>query len=131
MSYVRIYKPGGGLVRRGGGVSPQKKSGALAGRLGVRPGIACLVVFIFAKLVLGRLMVSSLQHQQEPLEMQEARLEEARSLTPGLSSCFSWIERMMLVFFPPPRDVLAAKGKGLDARQKLERMRNLKVRIET
>ena len=38
---------------------------------------------------------------------------------------------MMLVFFPPPRDVLAAKGKGLDARQKLERMRNLKVRIET
>ena len=34
-------------------------------------------------------------------------------------------------FFPPPRDVLAAKGKGLDARQKLEKMRNLKVRIET
>ena len=33
----RIYKPGGGLVRRGG-ISPQKKSGALAGRLGVRPG---------------------------------------------------------------------------------------------
>ena len=37
----------------------------------------------------------------------------------------------MFVFFPPPRDVLAAKGKGLDARQKLEKMRNLKVRIET
>jgi len=35
-----IYKPGGGLVRRGGGVSPVKKSGALAGRLGVRPGSA-------------------------------------------------------------------------------------------
>ena len=33
----RIYKPGGGLVKRGG-ISPQKKSGALAGRLGVRPG---------------------------------------------------------------------------------------------
>ena len=37
----------------------------------------------------------------------------------------------MFVFFPPPRDVLAAKGKGLDARQKLEKMRNLKVGIET
>ena len=53
---VRIYKPGGGLVRRGGGVSLQKKSGALAGRLGVRPGTACLVVFIFANLVLRKLM---------------------------------------------------------------------------
>ena len=64
------------------------------------------------------------------MEMREAKLGEARSLTPGLSSCFSWIEKM-IVFFPPPRDVLAAKGKGLDARQKLEKMRNLKVRIET
>ena len=61
--------------------------------------------------------------------MREAKLGEARSLTPGLSSCFSWMEKM-IVFFPPPRDVLAAKGKGLDARQKLEKMRNLKVRIE-
>ena len=44
-------------MRRGGGVSPQKKSGGLAGRLGVRPGTACLVDFIFANLVLGKLMV--------------------------------------------------------------------------
>ena len=33
--------------------------------------------------------------------------------------------KMQPAFF---RDVLAAKGKGLDARQKLEKMRNLKVR---
>ena len=37
--YGRIYKPGGGLARKGG-ISPVKKSGALAGRLGVRPGTA-------------------------------------------------------------------------------------------
>ena len=42
--YGRIYKPGGGLVRRGG-ISPQKKSGALAGRLGVRPGIKDLWIY--------------------------------------------------------------------------------------
>ena len=29
------------------------------------------------------------------------------------------------------RDVLSAKGKGLDARQKLEKMRNLKVKTQT
>ena len=44
-------------MRRGGGVSPQKRSGALAGRLGVRPGIVSLVDFIFVNLVLGKLMV--------------------------------------------------------------------------
>jgi len=79
-----IYKPGGGLVRRGGGVSPVKKSGALAGRLGVRPGSAGTV-------------------------------GDARSKIGGGGGKIS-----------DARDVLAAKGKGLDARQKLEKMRNLK-----
>ena len=36
--------------------------------------------------------------------------------------------KIQIAFF---RDVLAAKGKGLDARQKLEKMRNLKVKIQT
>jgi len=77
-----IYKPGGGLVRRGGGVSPVKKSGALAGRLGVRPGSAGTVGDARSKIGGGKISDA--------------------------------------------RDVLAAKGKGLDARQKLEKMRNLK-----
>jgi len=76
-----IYKPGGGLVRRGV-VSPQKKSGALAGRLGVRPGSAGTVGDARSKIGTGKISDA--------------------------------------------RDVLAAKGKGLDARQKLEKMRNLK-----
>jgi len=76
-----IYKPGGGLVRRGG-VSPVKKSGALAGRLGVRPGSAGTVGDARSKIGGGKISDA--------------------------------------------RDVLAAKGKGLDARQKLEKMRNLK-----
>jgi len=76
-----IYKPGGGLVRRGG-ISPQKKSGALAGRLGVRPGSAGTVGDARSKIGGGKISDA--------------------------------------------RDVLAAKGKGLDARQKLEKMRNLK-----
>jgi len=76
------YKPGGGLVRRGGGVSPQKKSGALAGRLGVRPASAGAVGDARSKIGGGKISDA--------------------------------------------RDVLAAKGKGLDARQKLEKMRNLK-----
>lgn len=77
-----IYKPGGGLVRRGGGVSPQKKSGGLAGRLGVRPASAGAVGDARSKIGGGKISDA--------------------------------------------RDVLAAKGKGLDARQKLEKMRNLK-----
>jgi len=77
-----IYKPGGGLVRRGGIISPQKKSGALAGRLGVRPGSAGTVGDARSKIGGGKVSDA--------------------------------------------RDVLAAKGKGLDARQKLEKMRNLK-----
>jgi len=76
-----IYKPGGGLVRRGG-ISPVKKSGALAGRLGVRPGSAGTVGDARSKIGGGKISDA--------------------------------------------RDVLAAKGKGLDARQKLEKMRNLK-----
>lgn len=76
-----IYKPGGGLVRRGG-VSPVKKSGALAGRLGVRPGSAGTVGDARSKIGGGKISDA--------------------------------------------RDVLSAKGKGLDARQKLEKMRNLK-----
>jgi len=76
-----IYKPGGGLVRRGG-ASPVKKSGALAGRLGVRPGSAGTVGDARSKIGGGKISDA--------------------------------------------RDVLSAKGKGLDARQKLEKMRNLK-----
>merc|ERR1719391_1685109 len=76
-----IYKPGGGLARKGG-ISPVKKSGALAGRLGVRPGSAGTVGDARSKIGGGKISDA--------------------------------------------RDVLAAKGKGLDARQKLEKMRNLK-----
>ena len=53
--------------------------------------------------------------------MQEARLGQGRFPTPGFFSPFCG---KIFHFF---RDVLAAKGKGLDARQKLEKMRNLKV----
>jgi len=77
-----IYKPGGGLVRRAGGVSPVKKSGSLAGRLGLRPGSTGTVGDARSKIGGGKISDA--------------------------------------------RDVLAAKGKGLDARQKLEKMRNLK-----
>ena len=68
-----------------------------------------------------------LQVQQGLWEMLEARLgEEEKFLMPGL-----WV---MLLFQDENtffRDVLSAKGKGLDARQKLEKMRNLKVKTQT
>ena len=47
---------------------------------------------------------------------------------PGLVELLLFLVQILAVFF---RDVLAAKGKGLDARQKLEKMRNLKVKMQT
>ena len=56
--------------------------------------------------------------------MPEARLEEENFLMPGFVNLLLQAENANLCIF---RDVLAAKGKGLDAREKLEKMRNLKV----
>ena len=57
--------------------------------------------------------------------MPEARLEEEKFLMPGFVNLLLQAENANRCIF---RDVLAAKGKGLDAREKLEKMRNLKVK---
>ena len=107
-------------MRRGGGVSPVKKSGALAGRLGVRPGDE-----IWEDPVLDKCLLAG----------SAGTVGDARSKIGGGGGKISDARFGGILLFQDEntffRDVLAAKGKGLDARQKLEKMRNLKVKIQT
>ena len=115
-------------MRRGGGVSPVKKSGALAGRLGVRPGnemwdqrskdlenavlFKCLLAGSAGAVGDARSKIGG-----------GGKISDARFV--GNAAVFHDENTFFL------RDVLSAKGKGLDARQKLEKMRNLKVKTQT
>ena len=117
---------------RRGVVSPQKKSGALAGRLGVRPGISVMRNFttfcIRSESGTGLVINSNFlagcrfcRNCRRCKKQDWDREDFRRQVCQGFFLPFCG---KVFHFF---RDVLAAKGKGLDARQKLEKMRNLKV----
>ena len=116
---------------RRGVVSPQKKSGALAGRLGVRPGISVYEkshYFLYSESGTGPVINSNFlagcrfcRNCRRCKKQDWDREDFRRQVCQGFFLPFCG---KVFHFF---RDVLAAKGKGLDARQKLEKMRNLKV----